>query len=54
MEQLTLSILEKSKVKIIASSAYGFQVELVQKLGKDDIPKIVEVSEILGKKFGKS
>ena len=54
MEQLTLSILEKSKVKIIASSAYGFQVELVQKLGKDDIPKIVEVSEILGKKFGKA
>ena len=53
MEQLTLSILEKSKVKIIASSAYNFQIELVEKLGKDDIPKIIEVSEILAKKFGK-
>tara|TARA_Y100001968_G_scaffold331138_1_gene384856 strand:- start:289 stop:855 length:567 start_codon:yes stop_codon:yes gene_type:complete len=53
MEQLTLSILEKSKVKVIASSAYNFQVELVEKLGKDDIPKIIEVSEILAKKFGK-
>ena len=53
MEQLTLSILEKSKVKIIASSAYNFQVELVEKLGKDDIPGIIEVSEILAKTFGK-
>ena len=40
MEQLTLSILEKSKVRIIAKSAFQFQVELVEQLGKDDIPKL--------------
>lgn len=54
MEQLTLSIIEKSKVKIIAASAYDFQIELVEQLGKDDIPKLMEVSEILVKKFGKN
>jgi len=52
MEQLTLSLLEKSKVKIIAKSAYNFQIELIERLGKDDVPKLIEVSEILVKKFG--
>ena len=53
MEQLTLGIIEKSKVKIIASSGHSFQIELVEKIGRDDIPKVIEVSEILAKKFGK-
>ena len=53
MEQLTLGIIEKSKIKVIASSGYNFQIELVEKIGKDDIPKVIEVSEILAKKFGK-
>ena len=53
MEQLTLGIIEKSKIKIIASSGHSFQIELVEKIGRDDIPKVIEVSEILAKKFGK-
>ncbi len=53
MEQLTLSILEKSKVKVIASSAYGFSVELVEHVGKDDFAQLFEVSEELVAVFGK-
>jgi hypothetical protein len=53
MEQLTLGILEKSKVKILASSAFDFNIELVEHIGKDDIPQLMEVSENLVLKFGK-
>ena len=52
MEQLTLSIQEKSRVRIIAKSAFQFQIELVEQLGKDDIPKLMEVSEILVESLG--
>ena len=53
MEQLTLGIIEKSKVRVIASSAYNFRIELVEKIGKDDVPQLVEVSEELANIFGK-
>lgn len=52
MEQLTLSIIEKSKVKVIASSAYGFRVELVEHVGKDDFAQLFELSEELVEVFG--
>lgn len=53
MEQLTLGIIEKSQVKVIASSAFNFRIELVEKVGRDDIPQLIEVSEEMAKLFGK-
>jgi len=53
MEQLTLGIVEKSQVKVIASSAFNFRIELVEKVGKDDVPDLIEVSEEMAKIFGK-
>jgi len=47
MEQLTLNIINKSKVKIIASSAYNFRIELLEKLGKDDLSSILNISNQL-------
>ena len=44
MEQLTFNIINKSKVKIIASSAYNFRIELLKELGKDDLPYILKIS----------
>ena len=52
MEQLTLGIIEKSKVKVIASSAYGFSVELVEHVGKDDHAQLFGVSEEMVAIFG--
>ena len=52
MKQLSLNIGEKSEVKVIASSAYQFRVELVKKVGKDDIDGLISVSQYLSKKFG--
>ena len=52
MEQLSFNIGEKSEVKVIASSAYQFRVELVKKVGKDDIKGLIEVSKYLADKFG--
>ncbi len=53
MEQLSLNIGEKSEVKVIASSAYQFRIELVKKVGKDDLDGLVDVSQYLADKFGK-
>ena len=44
MEQLLLKMDDKSDVKVIASSAYNFHIELVKKVGKDDIPGLIEIS----------
>ena len=52
MEQLTLNIASKSTTRIIASSAYDFKVELIEKIGKDDISEILNVSNDLSKIFG--
>ncbi len=51
MEQLTLNITDKSKIKIIASSAYNFNVELVEKLGKNDAIQLIHLSKDLEKIF---
>ena len=52
MEQLTLNIINKSKVKIIASSAFNFRIELLEKLGKDDLPYILEIANELSEIYG--
>ena len=52
MEQLLLKMDDKSDVKVIASSAYNFRIELVKKVGKDDIPGLVNISYCLSERFG--
>ena len=52
MEQLTLNIINKSKTKIIASSAYNFKIELIETLGKDDLPDILSISKELSEIYG--
>ena len=42
----------KSQSNIIASSQYNFQIELIQKVGVNDIQKIIEISEQLVEIFG--
>jgi len=51
MEQLTLNIIEKSRIKVIASSAYNFRVELVKMIGKDDVQGLIDISKDLAKYF---
>jgi len=53
MEQLLLKMDDASEVKIIAASAYNFRIELVKKVGKDDIPALIEISHCLADQFGK-
>jgi len=52
MEQLTLNIANKSKSKIIASSAYNFRIELLEEIGKEDIPDILKISKDLSEIYG--
>ena len=52
MEQLTLNIASKSTVKIIASSAYNFRVELIEKIGNEDANEIINISKDLSEVFG--
>ena len=52
MEQLLLKMDDTSVVKVIAASAYNFRIELVKKVGKDDIPSLVEISRCLSDRFG--
>ena len=51
MGQLILNITEESEVKIIASSAFNFRVELVIKLGKNDLKDIFDISKDLAEVF---
>ena len=52
MEQLTLNIINKSKTKVIASYAYNFKIELIETLGKDDLPDILAISKELSDIYG--
>ena len=52
MEQLSLNISYESEVKIIASSAFNFRIELVKKIGVDDYDKIFEISHDMANVFG--
>ena len=54
MEQLTLNISEKSRTRIIASSPLGFQIELMEYVGGEDVPALLEVSESLASEYGDS
>ena len=51
MEQLTLNITQESEVKIIASSAFNFRVELVLQIGHDDLNDIFDISKDLAEVF---
>ena len=51
MGQLTLNIIEQSEVKVIASSAFNFRVEIVYQLGKSDMNDIFEISKDLAEIF---
>ena len=52
MEQLLLKMDEKSEVKVIAASAFNFRIELVKKVGKDDIPELIDISHCMADRFG--
>ncbi len=52
MEQLTLGLIEKSIVKVLATSAFNFRVELIEKVGKDDVAQLIELSEELAGIYG--
>ena len=52
MEQLTLNITEESDVRIIASSAFNFRIELVLQIGKNDLSDILNISKDLAEIFG--
>ena len=52
MEQLLLKMDEKSEVKVIAASAFNFRIELVKKVGKDDIPGLIDISHCMADRFG--
>ena len=52
MEQLTLNISYESEVEIIASSAFNFRIELVKKIGKNDLNDIFDISKDLADIFG--
>ena len=51
MGQLTLNITHESELKVIASSAFNFRIELVLKIGKDDFSDIFEISKDLAEIF---
>ena len=51
MGQLILNIIEESEVQIIASSAFNFRIELINKLGKNDLNYIFEISKDLAEIF---
>lgn len=53
-EQLTLEIAESTRSRVIASSAYGFQVELMEHVGEEDIPQLILISDHLVEEFDES
>ena len=54
MEQLTLNITHRSKIQIIASSAFNFQIELLEVLGKNDLSDILLISKEFSEIYGKN
>ena len=54
MEQLTLNISEKSRTRVIASSPFSFQIELMEYVGAEDIPALIDVSEHLVAEYGET
>jgi predicted GNAT superfamily acetyltransferase len=52
-EQLTLEIAEKTRSRVIASSPLNFQIELMERVGEEDIPQLILISEHLVEEFTK-
>ena len=52
MEQLSLNISYESDIELIASSAFNFRIELVKKIGQNDLESIFEISKDLADIFG--
>ena len=46
LEPIKSDMLENSEVKIIASSAFNFRIELVIKLGKNDLKDIFNIARV--------
>ena len=53
MKQLSLNIVNKSNSEIVASSSYDYKIELIKKIGSDDIENILNISKDLTKIYGK-
>ena len=53
MEQLKLTVKLASKSRIIASSG-PFQIELMEHVGEEDHPQLIEISRHLSKAFGQA
>ncbi|MEE2877130.1 MAG: GNAT family N-acetyltransferase [Candidatus Neomarinimicrobiota bacterium] len=49
--QLTLEIAEKTRSRIIASSSLNFQIELIERVGEEDISQLILISEHLVEEF---
>ena len=54
LEPIKSDMLENSEVKIIASSQYNFQIELILNIGTKDIPDLIETSKGLVDVFGEN
>ena len=52
MEQLNLTVKLASKSRVIASSE-PFQIELMEHVGEEDHPQLIEISRHLSKDLGK-
>ena len=52
MQQLKLNISNESEIKVIASSAFSFRIELILDLGLDDLDDICNISKNLANIFG--
>ena len=53
MKQLSLNIVNKSNSEIVASSSYNYKIELIKKIGSDDIENILNISKDLSNIYGK-
>ena len=49
--QLTLEIAEETLSRIIASSSLNFQIELIERVGEEDISQLILISEHLVEEF---
>ena len=53
MEQLNLTVELASKSRVIASSG-PFQIELMEQVGEEDHPQLIEISQHLAKEYGQA
>lgn len=54
VEQLTLEIAVTTRSRVIASSSMNFQIELIERVGEEDIPQLIIISEHLVDEFTES